>query len=355
MPWHAYRDHFLTDERIAAGVEILDRAPRAARPRSSAAPASRSTSSSASSASRPTSGASPGASASSMRWRRSPSTTRRAASISAANSSNSCCWRARTRSTSTPRSAPTRARWDRRSSCRAATAPTRSTATATSRRDLWGSWDDVIASVANYLAKHGWRAGEPVAAPASLWFPRADSARGRQPGAGHDRQGAARPRPQPSRRRLDGKAPAFFISLAGDQGPELPRRLPQLRRDHALQPQRDVCARGARTRQPHRGAAAAGAVNQRLALPPAARCSRRGLRAGTATAGHRRPLPAPRAPGAVPREEPRARLGNPPFYEVAGKRYVVLASAAGYVERGVASWYGPNSTAGAPRPARPTT
>jgi membrane-bound lytic murein transglycosylase B len=42
------------------------------------------------------------------------------------------------------------------------------------RRDLWGSWDDVIASIANYLAKHGWRAGEPVAAPALLWFPHAN-------------------------------------------------------------------------------------------------------------------------------------------------------------------------------------
>ena len=39
------------------------------------------------------------------------------------------------------------------------------------KRDLWGSWADVIASVANYLADHGWRAGEPVVAPASLWFP----------------------------------------------------------------------------------------------------------------------------------------------------------------------------------------
>ena len=39
--------------------------------------------------------------------------------------------------------------------------------------------------------------------------------------------------------------------------------------------------------------------------------------------------------------EPRSRYGNPPFYEVFGKRYYVLSSSVGYVERGVASWYGP--------------
>jgi rare lipoprotein A len=36
----------------------------------------------------------------------------------------------------------------------------------------------------------------------------------------------------------------------------------------------------------------------------------------------------------------RSSLGNPPFYEVFGKRYYVLESSAGYRERGVASWYG---------------
>jgi rare lipoprotein A len=43
----------------------------------------------------------------------------------------------------------------------------------------------------------------------------------------------------------------------------------------------------------------------------------------------------------VPRYEPRSRNGNPPFYDVMGKRYFVLSSSVGYVERGVASWYGP--------------
>ncbi|HEY5103317.1 MAG TPA: septal ring lytic transglycosylase RlpA family protein [Steroidobacteraceae bacterium] len=46
-------------------------------------------------------------------------------------------------------------------------------------------------------------------------------------------------------------------------------------------------------------------------------------------------------PDAVPHFEVRSRRGNPPFYDVLGKRYFVLASADGYVERGVASWYGP--------------
>src|SRR5215469_3189652 len=59
------------------------------------------------------------------------------------------------------------------------------------------------------------------------------------------------------------------------------------------------------------------------------------------------PLPGPppgdllAIPDAVPRVEPRARLGNPPFYNVLGHRYYVLASAEGYVAGGVASWYGP--------------
>jgi rare lipoprotein A len=54
------------------------------------------------------------------------------------------------------------------------------------------------------------------------------------------------------------------------------------------------------------------------------------------------PLPKPDVvPDAVPRIEPRARNGNPPFYDVFGKRYYVLSSSVGYWERGVASWYGP--------------
>jgi rare lipoprotein A len=54
------------------------------------------------------------------------------------------------------------------------------------------------------------------------------------------------------------------------------------------------------------------------------------------------PPPIPDSvPDAIPHIEPRARSGNPPFYDVFGKRYYVLSSSVGYWERGVASWYGP--------------
>lgn len=46
-------------------------------------------------------------------------------------------------------------------------------------------------------------------------------------------------------------------------------------------------------------------------------------------------------PDAVPRIEPRSRYGNPPSYEVFGRRYYLLPTAEGHVERGLASWYGP--------------
>ena len=53
------------------------------------------------------------------------------------------------------------------------------------------------------------------------------------------------------------------------------------------------------------------------------------------------PAEIEKIPDAVPKPETRSAKGNPPFYDVLGKRYFVMADAAGYVERGIASWYGP--------------
>jgi len=50
------------------------------------------------------------------------------------------------------------------------------------------------------------------------------------------------------------------------------------------------------------------------------------------------PAAAPEGPAVAAPKPPRQ--GNPPFYDVLGKRYHVMSSADGYRERGVASWYG---------------
>ena len=45
-------------------------------------------------------------------------------------------------------------------------------------------------------------------------------------------------------------------------------------------------------------------------------------------------------PDAIPREEPPSRYGNRPSYQVQGETYHTLSASRGYVERGIASWYG---------------
>ncbi|MBC7982345.1 MAG: lytic murein transglycosylase B [Candidatus Obscuribacterales bacterium] len=36
------------------------------------------------------------------------------------------------------------------------------------RRDLWGSWPDIVMSIAQYLKKHGWQEGKPVVVSATV-------------------------------------------------------------------------------------------------------------------------------------------------------------------------------------------
>lgn len=45
-------------------------------------------------------------------------------------------------------------------------------------------------------------------------------------------------------------------------------------------------------------------------------------------------------PDAVPRAEPRSKYGNPKTYVVANKTYRTLSASEGYLESGIASWYG---------------
>ena len=45
-------------------------------------------------------------------------------------------------------------------------------------------------------------------------------------------------------------------------------------------------------------------------------------------------------PDAVPKLEPKSRYGNPDSYVVFDKRYEVMDDSKGFIERGIASWYG---------------
>jgi len=87
-------------------------------------------------------------------------------------------------------------------------------------RDLWASTADVIASVANYLADHQWRAGEPIVTPAELEFPDVE---GLTAGGIVTDETVASLRAKGVKfdTALAEDAPALFIDVAGDLGPEL--------------------------------------------------------------------------------------------------------------------------------------
>jgi len=87
------------------------------------------------------------------------------------------------------------------------------------RRNLWTSWADVFASVANYLREHGWRKDEPVMARADVT--EADLA-GLEFGklALSETVGSLRARGVRFDTALPAEAPAVLVELAGRDGPE---------------------------------------------------------------------------------------------------------------------------------------
>lgn len=54
----------------------------------------------------------------------------------------------------------------------------------------------------------------------------------------------------------------------------------------------------------------------------------------------KKPTRVDRAEKVIPKVEPKSKYGNPKSYVVFGKRYHTLSSSKGYVEQGIASWYG---------------
>lgn len=90
---------------------------------------------------------------------------------------------------------------------------------ADGHRDLWGQWSDVFASVANYLKLHGWRVGEPVMVPADVSGAELDGLEfGRLALA--DTVQSLQQRGIRFETILPPDSPAVLIELAGKSGPE---------------------------------------------------------------------------------------------------------------------------------------
>lgn len=69
-------------------------------------------------------------------------------------------------------------------------------------------------------------------------------------------------------------------------------------------------------------------------------CSGVSITPSSRDAAPTRKVDVSRVPNAVPKNEPKSRYGNPKSYVVFGKRYYVMESSRGFVEKGIASWYG---------------
>jgi len=87
------------------------------------------------------------------------------------------------------------------------------------RRNLWTSWPDVIGSIANYLRVHGWQAGEPVVARATLRggdLSRFDTSTIRL----NETVASLREKGAEFETELPDEAPAMLVVLEGKSGPE---------------------------------------------------------------------------------------------------------------------------------------
>ena len=201
------------------------------------------------------------------------------------------------------------------------------------RRDLFGNWDDVLASVANYFVAHNWRAGEPVVTRATLAQPVNQTPKDNDlsPGGTVDSLGRQGVRFSTD---LAGPAPAGLLALDGDEGSEYWVAFHNFyvitRTTHVLYAL--LCSAGQRSRR-GRSAPMERCVFGHSCLRPdhgharevadAGAAPLRDLRARAVAPG----AGAPRAGGSFPNDAGRParcraipsvrRLpGNPPFYEV---------------------------------------
>jgi len=86
------------------------------------------------------------------------------------------------------------------------------------RIDLWNDWPDIFESVAHYFAANGWHRGEPVCAPATLWYPDVEGLPANRLDVA-DTIGTLRARGVELDSPLPDDAPAMFIALREADAP----------------------------------------------------------------------------------------------------------------------------------------
>jgi len=87
------------------------------------------------------------------------------------------------------------------------------------KRDLLGNWDDILASVANYFVRHGWRAGEPVTVRGTVDNPEAFPVGKNRPKL-VDTVASLGDKGVNFETVLDAAAPTQLIAFEGDDGDE---------------------------------------------------------------------------------------------------------------------------------------
>jgi rare lipoprotein A len=184
---------------------------------------------------------------------------------------------------------------------------------ADGKRDIWTDWSDVIGSVANYFVRHGWKTKLQVVAQANL----SKQWRGDLP--------ENTLKPEETVTSLSHQGVLFATDLPGDHKSQLLT----LNGDGGMEHWVGFHNFFVITRY-NRSVMYALAVHQ-LGREIA-------IEVGRGPSSSTVPINLPDDP--IPRDEPRSRYGNGPYYRVYGATYAVLDSNYGYQERGVASWYG---------------
>ena len=215
-------------------------------------------------------------------------------------------------------------------------------------RDIWSNPVDAIGSVANYLQHHGWRRDGPVVAAAEVDESTAaryvqDTCHRTTPWARWSPPACARVAPASARKRKPRSTRSRHARAAstGSASPISMSSVATIRVSSTPWPWRISPRKSASATRVSSGECRG--HRHGVSGPRFAACALLAVVLAACGDGRvRAPTRVPPSPpaDAEPRAEPLSKYGNPESYVVFGTRYYTLKSARGFVEQGIASWYG---------------